>query len=245
MALLPGRGPAGSGRPFTCPAWSPRSEPRRRGTGSPGGRAGAGMSLAQPVGAGVGGAGFGDARMGGRGIWGCGGGGANACASLGWGAQPPHSARRTPSLSAPGDGPACTPPCVGHGSRLAVSPRPHAETRGRYTGADPGQGRGALCHRSHVHAELYSGTTGFLFLCCRIDPYGFERPEDFDYAAYEEFFSTYLVILTRRAIKWSKLLKGSSSVQKSMTGEFGPWSTTQQTGHWLTVLLGGVGFCIS
>ncbi|XP_016007418.1 growth hormone-regulated TBC protein 1 isoform X3 [Rousettus aegyptiacus] len=51
----------------------------------------------------------------------------------------------------------------------------------------------------------------------RIDPYGFERPEDFDYAAYEEFFSTYLVILTRRAIKWSKLLKGSSSVQKSMT----------------------------
>ncbi|XP_039734712.1 growth hormone-regulated TBC protein 1 isoform X4 [Pteropus medius] len=51
----------------------------------------------------------------------------------------------------------------------------------------------------------------------RIDPYGFERPEDFDYAAYEEFFSTYLVILTRRAIKWSKLLKGSSSVQKSIT----------------------------
>ncbi|KAF6084099.1 growth hormone regulated TBC protein 1 [Phyllostomus discolor] len=51
----------------------------------------------------------------------------------------------------------------------------------------------------------------------RIDPYGFERPEDFDYAAYEEFFSTYLVILTRRAIKWSKLLKGSNSIQKSMT----------------------------
>ncbi|XP_077014859.1 growth hormone-regulated TBC protein 1 isoform X2 [Tamandua tetradactyla] len=50
----------------------------------------------------------------------------------------------------------------------------------------------------------------------RVDPYGFERPEDFDYASYEEFFSTYLVILTRRAIKWSKLLKGSSSVQKSM-----------------------------
>ncbi|XP_049723389.1 growth hormone-regulated TBC protein 1 isoform X1 [Elephas maximus indicus] len=50
----------------------------------------------------------------------------------------------------------------------------------------------------------------------RVDPYGFERPEDFDYASYEEFFSTYLVILTRRAIKWSKLLKGSNSVQKSM-----------------------------
>uniref|UniRef100_G1LDP2 Growth hormone regulated TBC protein 1 n=1 Tax=Ailuropoda melanoleuca TaxID=9646 RepID=G1LDP2_AILME len=50
-----------------------------------------------------------------------------------------------------------------------------------------------------------------------IDPYGFERPEDFDYAAYEEFFSTYLVILTRRAIKWSKLLKGSGRVQRSGT----------------------------
>ncbi|KAM9604756.1 growth hormone-regulated TBC protein 1 isoform 4-T4 [Trichechus inunguis] len=50
----------------------------------------------------------------------------------------------------------------------------------------------------------------------RVDPYGFERPEDFDYASYEEFFSSYLVILTRRAIKWSKLLKGSNSVQKSM-----------------------------
>ncbi|XP_043855145.1 growth hormone-regulated TBC protein 1 [Dromiciops gliroides] len=50
----------------------------------------------------------------------------------------------------------------------------------------------------------------------RIDPYGFERPADFDYASYEEFFSTYLRILTTRAIKWSKLLKGKSSVQKSM-----------------------------
>ncbi|KAJ8783259.1 hypothetical protein J1605_009342 [Eschrichtius robustus] len=53
----------------------------------------------------------------------------------------------------------------------------------------------------------------------RIDPYGFERPEDFDYAAYEEFFSTYLAILTRRAIKWSRLLKGGGGVQKSMTRE--------------------------
>ncbi|XP_069323900.1 growth hormone-regulated TBC protein 1 isoform X3 [Eulemur rufifrons] len=51
----------------------------------------------------------------------------------------------------------------------------------------------------------------------RVDPYGFERPGDFDYAAYEEFFSTYLVILTRRAIKWSKLLKRSGRVQKSPT----------------------------
>ncbi|XP_017375246.1 growth hormone-regulated TBC protein 1 isoform X3 [Cebus imitator] len=42
----------------------------------------------------------------------------------------------------------------------------------------------------------------------RIDPYGFERPEDFDAAAYEEFVSGYLVTLARRAAKWSRLLRG-------------------------------------
>lgn len=68
-----------------------------------------------------------------------------------------------------------------------------------------------------ARAKLYLGLTGS-FSCCRIDPYGFERPEDFDYAAYEEFFSAYLVILTRRAMKWSKLLKGGGGVQKSGTG---------------------------
>uniref|UniRef100_A0A8C9IR29 Growth hormone regulated TBC protein 1 n=1 Tax=Piliocolobus tephrosceles TaxID=591936 RepID=A0A8C9IR29_9PRIM len=50
----------------------------------------------------------------------------------------------------------------------------------------------------------------------RIDPYGFERPEDFDDAAYEKFFSSYLVTLTRRAIKWSRLLQGGS-VPRSRT----------------------------
>lgn len=102
-------------------------------------------------------------------------------------------------------------------------------------GEDPGWGPAALCHRSHVRAELYYWASGFFFFYCRIDPYGFERPEDFDYAAYEEFFSTYLVILTRRAIKWSKLLKGSSSVQKSMTGEFGAWSITHAANRSLAV----------
>eukprot|EP00074_Homo_sapiens_P055739 XP_005268390.1 growth hormone-regulated TBC protein 1 isoform X1 [Homo sapiens] len=50
----------------------------------------------------------------------------------------------------------------------------------------------------------------------RIDPYGFERPEDFDDAAYEKFFSSYLVTLTRRAIKWSRLLQGGG-VPRSRT----------------------------
>lgn len=66
-----------------------------------------------------------------------------------------------------------------------------------------------------------SCTSILLFLCLfyRVDPYGFERPDDFDYASYEAFFSRYLVVLTRRAIKWSKLLKGKNSIQKSLKGE--------------------------
>ncbi|XP_056881482.1 growth hormone-regulated TBC protein 1-A [Takifugu flavidus] len=49
-----------------------------------------------------------------------------------------------------------------------------------------------------------------------VDPYGFERPEDFDYDLYEELMSEYLAVLTRRSIKWSKLLKGKSKVQKNV-----------------------------
>ncbi|KAM7405973.1 hypothetical protein PAMP_000381 [Pampus punctatissimus] len=49
-----------------------------------------------------------------------------------------------------------------------------------------------------------------------VDPYGFERSENFDYESYEELMSEYLVVLTRRSIKWSKLLKGKSKVQKNV-----------------------------
>lgn len=49
-----------------------------------------------------------------------------------------------------------------------------------------------------------------------VDPYGFERSEDFDYDLYEELMSDYLVVLTRRSIKWSKLLKGKGKVQKNV-----------------------------
>lgn len=50
----------------------------------------------------------------------------------------------------------------------------------------------------------------------RVDPYGFERSEDFDYDSYEELMSEYLAVLTRRAIKWSKLMTGKSKVQKNV-----------------------------
>lgn len=84
---------------------------------------------------------------------------------------------------------------------------------------------------ARARETLFGAYRLFLFMGCRIDPYGFERPEDFDYAAYEEFFSTYLVILTRRAIKWSKLLKGSGRVQRSGTGEWETWTAGPARGE--------------
>ncbi|XP_037089733.1 LOW QUALITY PROTEIN: growth hormone-regulated TBC protein 1-like [Pollicipes pollicipes] len=39
-----------------------------------------------------------------------------------------------------------------------------------------------------------------------VDEYGFERPADFDLAEYESFISGYLAVLTRRNIKWRRLL---------------------------------------
>ncbi|XP_023691112.1 growth hormone-regulated TBC protein 1-A isoform X1 [Paramormyrops kingsleyae] len=50
----------------------------------------------------------------------------------------------------------------------------------------------------------------------RVDPYGFERSVDFDYDSYEELMSEYLVVLTRRSIKWSKLLQRGNKLQKNV-----------------------------
>ncbi|XP_044729147.1 growth hormone-regulated TBC protein 1-like [Chrysoperla carnea] len=47
----------------------------------------------------------------------------------------------------------------------------------------------------------------------KTDEYGFERPEDFDYATLEEFMSIYLPILARRAKKWSNFLKKNPSLR--------------------------------
>uniref|UniRef100_A0A8C5K4J4 Rab-GAP TBC domain-containing protein n=1 Tax=Jaculus jaculus TaxID=51337 RepID=A0A8C5K4J4_JACJA len=56
------------------------------------------------------------------------------------------------------------------------------------------------------------------------------RPEDFDYAAYEEFFSLYLVIFTKRAIKWAKLLKGGGGIRRSVTVGLRPrWTKSLDT----------------
>ncbi|XP_037343710.2 growth hormone-regulated TBC protein 1-A-like [Pungitius pungitius] len=49
----------------------------------------------------------------------------------------------------------------------------------------------------------------------RIDPYGFERPRDFD--SYKEMMDEYVAILDRRSIRWSKLLQEKPHVEKNLT----------------------------
>ncbi|KAK7090122.1 hypothetical protein V1264_009964 [Littorina saxatilis] len=49
----------------------------------------------------------------------------------------------------------------------------------------------------------------------KVDGYGFERPEDFDEKAYEEFMSTYFMVLARRASRWMPVVVGKEHVPKS------------------------------
>ena len=48
-----------------------------------------------------------------------------------------------------------------------------------------------------------------------IDPYGFERPENFDVRIHEEFMSEYLGVLSHRASRWSHYMRGRKRVSKS------------------------------
>ncbi|CAH1403457.1 unnamed protein product [Nezara viridula] len=48
----------------------------------------------------------------------------------------------------------------------------------------------------------------------KIDEYGFERPDDFDYQTYETFMSQYLQILARRSKKWTTLMKSEQALKK-------------------------------
>lgn len=51
----------------------------------------------------------------------------------------------------------------------------------------------------------------------RIDPYGFERPHD--YEPYKEMMNDYVAVLNRRSVRWSKLLQEKPQVEKNLTGE--------------------------
>ena len=52
-------------------------------------------------------------------------------------------------------------------------------------------------------------------ICSKVDGYGFERSEDFDERAYEEFMSSYLMVLARRAARWRPLVVGKEKVPRS------------------------------
>ncbi|CAH1782222.1 unnamed protein product, partial [Owenia fusiformis] len=49
----------------------------------------------------------------------------------------------------------------------------------------------------------------------KIDTYGFQRSESFDYTTYEEFMSDYLAVLARRAGKWRNVIDYNSKVDRN------------------------------
>lgn len=49
----------------------------------------------------------------------------------------------------------------------------------------------------------------------RVGPYGFEWPEDFDYASYDVFQENYHVVLAKRLKKWEHLLHRPKPIKKS------------------------------
>ena len=60
-----------------------------------------------------------------------------------------------------------------------------------------------------------------------VDEYGFHRPDDFDYSSYEEFMSSYIRVLARRASRWDRFLRGVNKVRKSRRGKKNiVWKTT-------------------
>ncbi|XP_064455588.1 growth hormone-regulated TBC protein 1-A-like [Ornithodoros turicata] len=48
----------------------------------------------------------------------------------------------------------------------------------------------------------------------KTDVYGFERPDDFDYKSYNEFFANYLSVLYRRGRKWNYLISKDRPIKK-------------------------------
>ncbi|PNF31918.1 Growth hormone-regulated TBC protein 1-A [Cryptotermes secundus] len=51
----------------------------------------------------------------------------------------------------------------------------------------------------------------------KVDEYGFERPDDFDYETYEDFMSQYLIVLAKRAKKWAELIGEGKSLKRNLT----------------------------
>lgn len=55
-----------------------------------------------------------------------------------------------------------------------------------------------------------------MYVSSKVDEYGFERPDDFDYETYEDFMSQYLTVLAKRAKKWAELIGEGKSLKRSL-----------------------------
>ena len=68
------------------------------------------------------------------------------------------------------------------------------------------------CNRKKDICEIRThAVTSLLFSALppfgsNVDEYGFERPAEFNLEEYDRFISAYLSVLTRRNIKWRRLL---------------------------------------
>lgn len=55
--------------------------------------------------------------------------------------------------------------------------------------------------------------------CCpvrsKFDEYGFERPDNFDYVEYEKFMSVYLTVLTKRSMRWLRLMASNPRLKRN------------------------------
>lgn len=49
----------------------------------------------------------------------------------------------------------------------------------------------------------------------KCDEYGFERPDDFNYDEYEKFMAIYFTVLTKRAMRWSRLMTNNPQLKKN------------------------------
>ncbi|GFS23338.1 growth hormone-regulated TBC protein 1 [Elysia marginata] len=86
-----------------------------------------------------------------------------------------------------------------NGHRKQPSPRPSSSSSSSSSGSDT---------KSNSGSEKDDGER-------KVDPYGFERSNDFDFETYEQFMSSYLSILARRAARWKDTYEDKRKISRS------------------------------
>uniref|UniRef100_A0A0B6ZMW0 Growth hormone-regulated TBC protein 1 n=1 Tax=Arion vulgaris TaxID=1028688 RepID=A0A0B6ZMW0_9EUPU len=64
-------------------------------------------------------------------------------------------------------------------------------------------------------SSLYDQSSGSSDKDRKVDPYGFQRSDEFDFNSYEEFMSSYLSTLARRASRWKNSYDDARSLSRS------------------------------